>query len=67
MLYFIKAKVVIRVRGISGPFEQTVIQLVNAHTTNEARSKFEAHIRKRFAHMNGESFSFDYLEIADTI
>ena len=67
MLYFIKAKTVIRVYGISGPFEQTVIQLVDAKSTNEARIKFETHMRRKFAHMNGESFAFEYLEIADTI
>jgi hypothetical protein len=67
MMYWIQAKVTIRVFGISGPFEQVVTQMVTAHDTNEARTKFEAHIRRRFAHMNGESFAFEYLTVADTI
>ena len=67
MIYWIQAKVVIRVFGISGPFEQTVTQMVNAHNTKEAQAKFESHMRKRFAHMNGESFTFEYLTVADTI
>jgi hypothetical protein len=67
MLYWIKAKVVIRVFGISGPFEQTVVQMVNARSTVEARTNFENHMRAKFAHMNGESFTFEYIEVADTI
>lgn len=67
MLYWIKAKIVIRVFGISGPFEETVTKLVNARSTNEARAKYEAHIRQMFAHMRGESISFQYITIADTI
>lgn len=67
MLYWIQAKISIKVFGISGPFEQVVTQMVNARNTHEARSKFENHIRHRFAHMNGESFDFQYLIVADTI
>ncbi len=67
MLYWIQAKISIKVFGISGPFEQVVTQMVNARNTQEARSKFENHIRQRFAHMNGESFDFQYLIVADTI
>jgi len=67
MLYYIQAKVSIRVFGISGPFEETITKLVNARSTNEARAKFESHVRQMFAHMKGESFSFQYIIIADTI
>lgn len=67
MLYWIQCKVVIKVFGISGPFEQVVTQMVNARSTQEARVKFENHMRKRFAHLNGESFDFQYLVVADTI
>ena len=67
MLYFIVCKIVIRVRGISGPFEQTVTKLVNAQGTDAAKAKFEQHVRQMFAHMRGESFHFEYLTIADTI
>lgn len=67
MLYWIQAKVVIKVFGISGPFEQVITKMVNARSTQEARSKFEYHVRQMFAHMNGESFHFEYLTVADTI
>lgn len=66
-LYWIQAKVQIRVFGISGPFEQLVTQMVQASSTREAQTKFENHMRKRFAHMNGESFHFEYITVADTI
>ena len=67
MLYWIQCKVVIKVFGISGPFEQVVTQMVNAQNTAEARTKFENHMRKRFAHMQGESINFEYIIVADTI
>lgn len=67
MLYFIVCKIVIRVRGISGPFEETVTQLVNAQTTDMAKAKFEHYVRQRYAHMKGESFQFQYITVADTI
>lgn len=67
MLYFIQARVQIRVFGISGPFEETVTKLVEAHNTVEAQSRYEAHIRQMFAHMQSESFRFQYITVADTI
>lgn len=67
MLYYVQAKIQIRVHGISGPFEETITKLVEANSTPEAQSKFENHIRQMFAHMQGESFHFQYLTIADTI
>lgn len=67
MLYWIQCKVVIRVRGISGPFEETITKLVQANSTLEARMKYEHHVKQLFAHMNGESFEFNYIIIADTI
>lgn len=67
MLYWIQAKVEMRVFGISGPFVETITKMVNAHSTAEARSKYEQHVRQMFFHMNCESFDFQYLIIADTI
>ena len=67
MLYFVQAKITIRVWGISGPFIETVTKLVNAHSTGEAKSKFEQHVRQLFAHMQAEEYRFDYITIADTI
>ncbi len=66
-LYWIQAKIQIRVFGISGPFEEVITQMVNAPNTREAQHKFEQHVKKRFAHMNGESFTFNYIIVADTI
>jgi hypothetical protein len=67
MLYFIQAKVRIRVFGIAVPFDETITKLVEANRTKEATSKYESHVRQMFAHMNGESFEFQYLIIADTV
>lgn len=68
MLFYIKSIVSIRVRGISGPFEKTVSFLVdNAADVNHAKSKYETQIKKDFAYMQGESYQFQYLEIAPTI
>lgn len=67
MLYWIQAKIQIKVYGISGPFEETITKMVQANSTNEAKAKYEQHVRKMFAHMQGESFNFQYLIIADTI
>ena len=67
MLYWIQCKIQIRVFGISGPFEDTITQMVNANTPHEAKTKFENHIRRKFDHMKGESYSFQYIIVADTI
>lgn len=67
ILYYVKAKVVIAVRGISGAFSQTVSKLVRARNTPEAKAKYEAVVRQMFAHMHGDSYAFEYLEIADEI
>jgi len=67
MLYFIQAKISIKVAGISGPFEETITKLVNATSTHDAMAKYEKHIKEMFNHMHGESFNFHYNIIADTI
>ena len=67
MLYYIKAKIIIRVAGISGPFEQVISALVHGNTTNMAKSKFQNFAKQRFAHMQSQSIDFEYIEIAGEI
>jgi hypothetical protein len=67
MLYFIQAKVVRRVFGISGAFEDVITKLVTARSTAEAKARYEEHVRMLFSNMNADSFDFEYIIIADTI
>jgi hypothetical protein len=66
-LFTIEAKVIVRVRGIAGPFEQAVAWHVQAQNINEARSKYEKQVRQDFAYMQYESISFEYLRQIGTI
>lgn len=67
MLFYIKAKVSIRVTGISGPFEKNSSALVNATTVSEAKTKFENNVKRENANMQAQSFNFEYTEIAGEI
>ena len=67
MLFYIKAKVSIRVDGISGPFEKPSSALVNAIDKGEAKQKFENVVRLENANMQAKSFQFEYLEFAGEI
>jgi len=68
MLFLIEAKVIIRVPGISGPFEYVVTYLVNALNLNIAKYKFEAQVRlDKQNHGLGNSFTFIYTKIASEI
>jgi hypothetical protein len=62
--FYIKAKVIIGVRGISGNSQEGVSYNVNASNVTEAKRKFEDRCREKFAAMNFNSMEFDYLEIA---
>jgi len=66
-MYYIKAKVIVRVAGISGPFEEIRSALVHGINTFQAKEKFEFHARSQSAHMMPESMTFEYLEIAGEI
>ena len=67
-LYYVKAKVTIRVDGISGPFEQNVSALVHGlNTIGEVKKKFETYARTKFSHMTPSNITFEYLEIAEGI
>ena len=66
-MYYIKAKVSVKVFGISGASQEGVSRLVNATSEREAINKFEAHCRQKFAKMEPEHISYEYLEIATPI
>lgn len=67
MLYYIKAKIAVRVRGISGAFNETRSHLVHANDPKEAQNKFEAKIRRDKANAAPEDINFEYTEIATEI
>lgn len=67
MMYYIKAKVVIRVAGISGPWEAIISYLVNAPNLEVAKQKYELQVRKDKSNMDAQSFKFEYIEIATEI
>ena len=67
MKYYIKAKVSMRVAGISGPFEYTASYLVNDSTVDHAKLKFENQVRQDNRSKEAYSFSFEYLEVASEI
>lgn len=64
MLFYIEAKVSVKVAGISGPFQETITWLVNANTLNEAKEKFKTRIRNDKASALPESISFEFVKIA---
>lgn len=72
-LFYVRAKTVARVRGISGPIEQTISHLVNAEDAFQAKAKFEAEADKeikisivKFAG-HPDSITYDYQEVATEI
>lgn len=67
MLFFIRANVVMRVAGISGPFNKTVSWLVNANDPQHAKVKYEAQVARDHAHMQFSAIAFEYLEFAGEI
>lgn len=67
MLFYLRANVTIKVKGISGSFQNTVGWLVNANEPNQAKQKFEEQVRKDFSHMQFEKAQFEYIEFAGEI
>jgi len=67
MLYYLRSNVTLRVRGISGPFTRTVSWLVNADSPAQAKQKYEAQVKKDFAHMQFSEVAFEYTEFAGEI
>jgi len=66
-LYYIKAKISVRVEGISGPFNETLSALVRGVSTENAKVKFEAYVKQHYAHMQARKIDFEYLEVAGEI
>jgi hypothetical protein len=66
-IFYIEAKVTIRVEGISGPWEPTVLHLVRANDLNSAKAKFESQVKKDNERMMAKSFVFEYLKIGTEI
>ena len=67
MKFYIKAKVSVRVFGISGPFEYTASYLVNASALEHAKLKFEDKVRWDNRSKEADSFHFEYLETGSEI
>jgi hypothetical protein len=67
MLFYIKAKVTVRVNNISGPFEDTKTYLVNAPELEVAKSKFKRRIEQDCNHMLPGRIEIQYLEIGEEI
>ena len=65
--FYIKAKVTMRIFGISGPFEYTASYLVGAAGVDAAKAKFERQVRWDNRAKEANSFNFEYLEIASEI
>jgi hypothetical protein len=67
MLFWMRVKITVKVFGISGPFEEIKVQLVNAHSEHEAKKKFEDAIHRNKSNMQAESIQFQYLEFTGTL
>ena len=67
MLYYIKAKVSIKVFGISGTSQEGVSKLVNANSETDALHKFENFCSRKFSTMQPETIKYEWLEIAGEI
>lgn len=64
MLFYLEAKVSVKVAGISGPFQETVIWLVNANNILDAKEKFKAQVRHDKANALPESITYDFIKVA---
>ena len=67
MVFYIKAKVAVKVRGISGVFNEVRSHLVHANDSRDAQNKFENRIRRDKENAAPEDVNFEYLEIATEI
>jgi hypothetical protein len=64
ILFYIKAKVSITIRGISGASQEGVSRLVRSSDPTTAKQIFENYCRRFFSKLEFENMSFEYLEIA---
>lgn len=64
----IKAKVIIRVQGISGPWEQIISKnILDAPNIPKAKEFFEKYVWMEHQHMMPQSIKFEYIEISEGI
>lgn len=64
MLFYLEAKVSVKVAGISGPFQTTISYLVNANDVNAAKQKFTEQVRRDNAKAMPESVNIEFIKIA---
>jgi len=67
MLFYIKAKVSIKVFGISGYSQEGVSCLIHGKYEKDALANFSKYCNKRFAHMEPDHINYEYLEIAPEV
>ena len=67
MLYYIEAKVSVKVQGISGPFIKNTTWLVNASNLDHAKQKFEQRVAQDNADAMPEKINFEYIRLAGEI
>ena len=67
MLYYIEAKISVKVSGISGPFITNTTWLVNAPHLDEAKRKFEQRVHQDNQRAMPEAIQFDYIKLAGEI
>jgi len=67
MLFYIKAKVYIKVFGISAEHLREISVIVKAANREMAKEKFRQHCQRTFAHMQYDSIRYEFDEIAEEI
>lgn len=67
MLFYLKAKVSLKVTNISSPFNEIHSHLVRGNSLNEAKQKFEQHVRRGKQHVEANAINFEYIEVATEI
>jgi len=67
MLFYIKAKVSVKVRGISGYSQEGVSCLIHGKHEKDALVNFGKYCNRRFARMEPDHINYEYLEIAPEV
>lgn len=67
MLFYIRAKVEVKIDGISGLFGETKSYLVHGDHVQMAKARFEAQVKAEKRHMQPREVMFTYQEIAQEI
>ena len=66
-LFYMKAKVKIRVAGISGESQEGISGLLRAENRNDAKTKFRKYCERTFGRMDPVGIDIEYIEIAEEI